>query len=420
MNSVGEEAFPRCPVVHGRGFDPLDPQQAGDPYPWLHAAQADMPVFYMEELDLWCVTRYADVLEVIRDTSTFSSRNVIRITQLAPEVADRFPDGYPNHNGLACLDPPEHDRLRKFAQKAFTPKMISARAPEVRELCDALVDDFVDEGRCDFVAEFAKHLPIQAITRIVGAPDDRTQDFVVFAEDTMAMSASAPPLSHTDQIARSLRSVEFTDWLRGFVAERREAPCDDLASALIHAEGEDGEPALSNAEVMSLIASILNAGTATTANFLPLMLRELLRHEEQWNAVRADPSLVPAAVEEALRLVTPIRGVRRTATREATVGGVTIPAGADLYVHYGSPQRDPAVFAEPDTFDIARDDVGRHFSFGRWTHMCLGAPLARLEARVMLECLIDRMPHLRLIEPQPEHWSPNLLTPEFGSLLVEW
>jgi cytochrome P450 len=414
------DAAPRCPLVHGRPFDPLDREQGGNPYPWLHAAQAEAPVFYMPELDLWCVTRYDDVLDVLRDTKTFSSRNVIRITQLAAEVADAFPDGYPNNKGLACLDPPEHDRLRKFAQKAFTPRMIAERATEVRDLCDVLVDAFVDDGRCDFVAQFANHLPIQAITRIVGAPDERTQGFVTFAEDTMAMSASAPPLDRQERLDRSLRSVAFTDWLRGFIAERRAAPRDDLASALIHAQTDDGDPALSTAEVVSLIASILNAGTATTANFLPLMVRELLRHRGQWEAVKEERTLVPNVVEEALRLVTPVRGVRRTATREATVGDVTIPEGADLYVHYGAPQRDPEVFRDPDSFDIRREDLKKHFAFGRWTHMCLGAPLARLEGRVTLECLIDRIPDVRLVEPQRERWTPNLLTPGFGSLLLEW
>jgi cytochrome P450 len=236
----------------------------------------------------------------------------------------------------------------------------------------------------------------------------------------MAMSASAPPLDRQERLDRSLRSVAFTDWLRGFIAERRAAPRDDLASALIHAQTDDGDPALSTAEVVSLIASILNAGTATTANFLPLMVRELLRHRGQWEAVKEERTLVPNVVEEALRLVTPVRGVRRTATREATVGDVTIPEGADLYVHYGAPQRDPEVFRDPDSFDIRREDLKKHFAFGRWTHMCLGAPLARLEGRVTLECLIDRIPDVRLVEPQRERWTPNLLTPGFGSLLLEW
>jgi len=414
------ENAPRCPMVGGVSFNPLDPEQAGSPFAWLHAAQAEAPVFYLPGLDLWCVTRYDDVLAVLRDTATFSSRNVVRITQLWPDVADRFTDGYPNNKGLASLDPPRHDRLRKLAQRAFTPKMIEARAAEVRSLCDSLVDDFIDDGNCDFVAQYSNHLPIRAITRVVGAPDEKTSDFFVYAEDTIAMSSLAPPLDDEEKRVRSLRALAFTEWLREFVEERRATPTDDLTSALVNAQTDDGASALTTAEVMSLIAAILNAGTATTANYLPQIVRLLLENEEQWTAVKADPSLVRGALEETLRFASPVRGVRRTAMREAVVGGVTIPEGADLYVHYGAAQRDSSVFADPDVFDIRRDDVDMHFAFGRWTHMCLGAPLARLEARVTLECLIERMPGLRIAAGQRDRWVPNLLTPVFATLLLEW
>jgi cytochrome P450 len=407
-------------VVHGRSFDPLDPEQAGNPFPWLRAAQTEAPVFLLEDLDLWCVTRYDDVLAVIRDTETFSSRNVIRITQLSPDVADEFPDGYPNNNGLASLDPPKHDRLRKLAQRAFSPRLIESRSGELRELSDALVDQFIDDGHCDFVPQYGNQLPIQAITRVVGAPDDKTGDFFTYADDTIAMSSAAPPLSPQDSRVRSLRALEFTTWLRGFVAERRQAPTDDLTSALIQATTDTGEPALTDAEVISLIAAILNAGTATTANFLPLMLRLLLEDRDRWRALQADRELVPRFVEEALRVATPVRGVRRSATRAAVVGGVEIPEGADLYVHYAAAQRDPDVFEDPDAFDPARAELNKHFAFGRWTHMCLGAPLARLEARVTRECLLDRLPDVRLAEEQSERWLPNLLSPVFVSLRLEW
>lgn len=379
----------------------------------------EAPVFYLEALGMWCVTRHADVLAVLRDTKTFSSRNVVRITQLDPEFEPRFPDGYPNNNGLASLDPPEHDRLRRLAQRAFTPKMVEARAAEVRRLCDALVDEFIDDHQCDFVPQFANHLPIRAITRMVGAPDERTGDFFTYAADTIAMMSVAPPLDAIARRGHSSRAADFVDWLRGFVQERTERPTDDLTSALLQARADD-EPAATPAEVISLIAAILNAGTSTTANFLPVMLRLLLAHPAQWEALRRDRSLVAAAVEEALRVASPVRGVRRTVLEEARIGDVTIPAGAELYVHYGAAQRDPGVFEDPDAFDIARTDVNKHFAFGRWTHMCLGAPLARLEGRVTLECLLDRVPDIKLTAGQTERWLPNLLAPVFTSLLLEW
>jgi cytochrome P450 len=410
----------RCPVVHGRAFDPLQPDQAGDPYPWLRVAQAEAPVFFLPGLDLWCVTRHSDVLNVLRDTETFSSRNVIRITQLDPEIEPLFIDGYPNNGGLASLDPPKHDRLRKLAQKAFSPKLIESRALELRDLCDTLVDGFIDDGHCDFVPVFANRFPIQSITRVVGAPDERTGDFFQYAEDTILMSSTAPPLSLADRRTRSRRALEFAQWLRDFVEKRRAHPHDDLTSALVTATGDDGEPALTTGEVTSLIAAILNAGTATTANFLPVLLRALLESRDRWNAVRADRGLIAVAIEEALRLTSPVRGVRRTATRDAVIGGVAIPAGAELYIHYGAAQRDAGVFRDPDVYNMERDDLREHFAFGRWTHMCLGAPLARLEARIMLECLMDRIPDVRLVPGQTERWLPNLLSPVFTTLLLEW
>lgn len=411
---------PTCPYFHGRPFDPLNPEQAGDPYPWLELAQREAPVFYIDTLDLWCVTKYEDVLAVLRDTSTFSSRNVVNISQLAPEFQSRFPDGYPNNGGLASLDPPKHDRLRKLAQRAFTPKLVDARTAEVRDLCDALVDAFIDDRCCDFVPQFANHLPIQAITRMVGAPDDRTDAFFTYAADTIAMMSTAPPLEDAARREHSKRAAEFVDWLREFVQERREHPADDLTSALLQARTDDDEPAASTAEVISLIAAILNAGTATTANFLPVMLRLLLERPEQWEAIKRDRSLVALAVEEALRVASPVRGVRRTAVKEAKIGSVAIPAGAELYVHYGAAQRDPEVFDAPRAFEIHRDDLNKHFAFGRWTHMCLGAPLARLEGRATLECLLDRIPSVRLVSEQSERWIPNLLSPVYTTLLVEW
>src|SRR5436305_1429010 len=146
---------PRCPVVHGRPFEPLDPVVAADPYPWLRAAHHEAPVFYLPEHDAWCVTRYDDVLSVLRDTATYSSRKVIQFAQLAPEFEHAFADGSPDRV-LVSTDPPEHTRLRKLAQKGFTPKLIASREDEVRALANALIDGFIDRGRCDLGGECAE------------------------------------------------------------------------------------------------------------------------------------------------------------------------------------------------------------------------------------------------------------------------
>jgi len=150
------------------------------------------------------------------------------------------------------------------------------------------------------------------------------------------------------------------------------------------------------------------------------MFYELMKNPEQWNALKADRSLVKGAIEETLRHRTPVHGVLRTTNREVEVGGVTIPADADVYLYYASAHRDDSVFAEPDTFDIERKDAFRHMAFGRYVHVCLGAPLARLEAEETLNAFLDRLPSMRLVEGQPEEWTPNILSPGLNHLLVEW
>ena len=411
---------PHAPEVGGRGFDPLDPTQAGDPYPWLRAAQVDQPVFYLPERDMWCVTRYADVAEVLRDTETYSSRKVIRFVQLGPEFAGAFPDGPPDRV-LVTLDPPDHTRLRNLARRAFTPKLITGHTEEVTGLSHRLIDSFARDGRCDLVADFADLLPIQVITRLVGAPLDRTGDFYRWAIDRAQMMSGAPHLGPEERTETGNRMVAMSAWLREFVEERRTRPRDDLASALVHARSDDAdEPALSTSEVIMMIATILSAGSSTTAHFIPAMMRDLLRNPDQWALVVADPELRRRAVEECLRHVTSVHGVPRTTTRPVTLGGVDIPADADLYVHLAAAQRDPAEFDDPDRLDVHRANVQRHFAFGRGIHTCLGAPLARLEAKIALDTLVERLPGLRLAADHEDRWMPHMLTPGLERLDLEW
>ena len=410
---------PGCPLIDGRRFDPLDPVVAADPYPWLRAAHHETPVFYMPEHDVWCVTRYDDVLSVLRDTTTYSSRKVIQFAQLAPEFEQAFADGPPDRV-LVSTDPPEHTRLRKLAQKGFTPKLIASREDEVRALANALIDKFVDRRRCDLVSEFAEHLPVQAITCLVGAPIDRTGDFGRWAFDRIAMLAGGRQLSREERLEISQRVLDFNNWIHEFVEERRAHPKEDLTSGLVHAETDDGQPALSTGEVVTMIGTFLSAGTSTTAHFIPLVVRELLRRPELWERVRGDSESLAHAVEEGLRYRTSVHGVTRTTTCDVVLGGVEIPAGSDLYIHYAAAQRDEAVFTDADTFDLDRENVKQHFAFGKWTHICLGAPLARLEIRISLECFAERMPDMRLVPDQPEEWIPHMLTPGLRSLLIEW
>jgi len=411
---------PRCPQVGGEPFDPLGSQGTACPWPWYEAARREAPVFYLADHDIWCATRYEDVLEVLRDTKTFSSANAFKWRPLPASLREIYPDGHPGQQSMIMRDPPEHTRIRRPANKALTPRAVRELEPKVFRRCHLLIDDFVEDGHCELISQFSSLLPVQVITDIVGAPLDKDLAFLHWARDQFWLVEGAPPLA--DELAAEMaeRDGPFMEWLTAFVDERRSNPGDDFVSGLLYAETPDGEPVLTTTEVIGVINSLLVAGTETTAISVPLILRELLRRPEQWAEVKADPSLIPSAVEEGLRYCSPARGTRRLVTRDTTLGGVDVPAGAEVHIMLASTQRDAEVFENPDTFDIHRADVSKHIAFGRGTHMCLGAPLARLELWAALQTLIERIPGMRLVEGQPERWIPHMSLPRLMELQLAW
>ena len=410
---------PGCPFSNGVPFDPFLPEQAGEPYPWLEVSRREVPVFYWPQHKLWCVTRYEDINAILRDPKTYSNRKTIRFENLSAEFEAAFPEGRPD-KVLVTLDPPEHGRLRRLAQAAFSPKLIESKRADIRALCDGLIDAFIAKGAADLVVDYADRLPVQAITTTIGAPIERTPFFRQWALDRLVMLRGAPDFTPQQRDELIGRAKEFNDWLRGFVEERRGAPRNDLASALLHATTPEGDPALTMQEILGLIATILSAGSTSTAHLIAMMFRELLRNRDQWEELAADRSLVKNAVEESLRIRTPVHGVVRTTNRDVELHGVTIPADSDVYLYYASAQRDGSVFADPDRFDIHRQDVYKHYAFGRFVHVCLGASLARMEAEETLNAFLDRLPQIELVAGQPENWTPNILSPGLQSLKATW
>jgi cytochrome P450 len=403
----------------GAAFDPFLPSQAGEPYPWLKVAREEQPVFYWPQHNLWCVTRYSDIAAIMKDPATFSNRKTIRFENMSEEFLKAFPEGRPD-KVLVTLDPPEHSRLRRLAGTAFSPRFVESKREAVRRLCHKLLDDFAHKGAADLVEVYADKLPVRAITTLVGAPEERNAFFRQWAMDRLLMLKGAPHFTVEERTTLINRALDFNAWLYEFIEERRDNPRDDLASALVHARTAEGDAALTTNEIQGLIATILSAGSTSTGHLITVMFYELMKNPEQWNALKADRSLVKGAIEETLRYRTPVHGVLRTTNREVEVGGVTIPADADVYLYYASAHRDDSVFAEPDAFDIQRKDAFRHMAFGRFVHVCLGAPLARLEAEETLNAFLDRLPSMRPVEGQPEEWTPNILSPGLNHLLVEW
>jgi cytochrome P450 len=385
----------RCPVVHGAPFDPGADDQVLDPHPWLKLARTDSPVFRMADEDAWCVTRYDDVLEVLKDTETFSSKRVVEPRHLSG-LEEKLPEGHPLASALVNTDPPEHTRLRKLAQKAFTPRMVASYEPRTKEIAEDLVDGFIDSGRTDVIQNLTRALTSQTITVLLGAPLEKAEDFAQWSDNIMTSLVDAPPLSAEREAELVDEVVEFNGWLIDFIEDRRSNPRDDYVSGLVHAQSDDGRPVLSTHEVTRILANVLSAGLDTTSSLIAVSLEHLLSERGRWDRLIADPTLIPQTVEEVLRFDTPIRLIRRDVLADTEVGGVAIPAGSVLYLSYSSAQRDEKVFAHPDTFDIDRDDLNQHFAFGRWKHFCLGAQLARMEAKVALEVLTRRIPSLRI------------------------
>lgn len=402
----------RCPVVHGATFDPMQENQVLDPHPWLEAARREAPVFYMPEYDCWCVTRYEDVLQVLKDTDTFSSRHVVNPRQMDGLDA-QLPGGHPMAGGLVNTDPPEHRRLRKPAQKAFTPKMVDSYEVATRALAEEIIERVLPNGSMDLVSEFSRIFTGRVITAVVGAPVEKAEEFMAWSDNLLRSMVDAPPLSRQEESELVSEVVRFDGWLRGFIEDRRRSPQDDYVSLLLASGGD--EP-LSTDDVVRILANVIGAGLDTTSSLIGLTVFHLLESRERWERLLADRDLVPVAIEESLRFDDPIRGVRRDVLADAVIGGVEIPKGSEVYLNYTSAQRDESVFEEPDRFNFDRDDRDRHFAFGRWTHFCLGAPLARMEARVALQVLLERIPNLRL----PDGGGPVPMPNRLGAFLLEF
>jgi cytochrome P450 len=386
---------PRCPFVDHRPFAPLEPDQVTNPFPWLERARRETPVFYMPEYGEWCITRHEHILAVIKDTETFSSRRVSE-RQPLPGLTDTMPRGNPLDSSLVNTDPPAHTPLRKLAQRAFTPKMVESYAPAARRFAETLIGDLKGRGEVDLVTGFSKPLTLQVITGIVGLPAEMKPMIDRWMQDMFRLSSYAPPLPENERKEIAARVIELDRELAALVDERRAQPREDLISSLLQATDDDGAPTLEAFDVARLVTNILLAGFETSSAAIATSVYMLQTEPGLWERLRADRELIPPAFEETLRLESPLRGIRRDVMRDTEIAGVKIPKGSTVYLHWGSAQRDEDVFADPNTFDIDRDDLDQHFAFGKWTHFCLGAPLARMEGRVALETLFDRAPDLRL------------------------
>jgi cytochrome P450 family 142 subfamily A polypeptide 1 len=346
-----------------------------DAYAWM---RANAPVYYDEPNDLWGVASYAAVKQASVDTESFSSAQGIR-----PKL--------PQLPMMIDFDAPEHVRRRRLVSEGFTPKRVRAMEDNLRRACDAIIDAVCEKGSCDFVKDIAAPLPIIVIGDMLGvAPTDRA-DLLRWSDD-MLKALGSPDPSLLDGAANAF--VEYTGYINTvFEDRRRRGSTDDLVGVLCHAE-IDGD-SLDDDSLIHETLLILIGGDETSRHVISGGMEELMAHPDQMARLAADPELMPGAVEEMLRWVTPIKNMARTATRDVELDGATIAAGQELILLYPSANRDGAVFENADDFSITRSP-NPHMAFGFGAHFCLGNQLARLELKVMIDRLLTRLPDLHL------------------------
>ena len=417
-------ASPGCPVAHW--FDPNDAASHPDPFPWYRQLREEGPVVFVPSIGMYAVSRHRDVLEILRDTTTYS--NVEGLGEFRPlpatvreEVGEdwAFPDI--SESGLTVMDPPKHTRLRKVVAPALTPRRMATHAAMIREVVDARIDEFAEDGRADLASQFAYRIPSTVIGRIIGATDDESDRFVPWVEAFFTLRLATLPEEEEIRLWRLL--VEYDRCVRDLIEDRRRNPQDDLTTDLINAQGEEGEPKLTDEQIVGLTTGWIGAGAETSSVMIVNILQLLLSHQEQWEEVRSDPSLVPRAVEEGLRLRSPIRGIVRVVTKDTELGGVHIPKDARVYWVMASANHDEETFGEDSAaYDIHRANRDEHLSFGKWAHFCIGAPLARMEGRIAVEALAERLPNLRLARDYERDfgYENNLVLPPVKALRVEW
>jgi cytochrome P450 len=354
------------------GWDEVDQTTAANPQQF-HEMMREMGVVAAPEMEMTLITRHEDVMAALRDPEVFSSSGSIDIGNIRPLIPLQ-------------IDPPEHVKFRRLLDPLFSPREVAKLEGAVRSLVNDLIDEFVDTGRCEFNADVAVPLPCTVFLRLMGLPLEDLDLFLRFKDGIIRPQAS----SGAERAAKARATgAEIYTYFERVVAERRAQPEDDLLSGFIAAE-IDGER-LTTEDILDISYLFLLAGLDTVTASLGCAVAYLAAHPDRQHALRTDPSLVPAAVEELLRWETPVPGVPRITTRDVEVAGTTIPAGQTVTCLLATANTDGAEFPEPESVDFAREG-NRHLAFGGGVHRCLGSHLARLEMRVALEEFHRRVP----------------------------
>lgn len=416
-------APPGCPM-HAT-WSPLDDDYLADPYPTAGRLRDEHPVFWAEQLGHVVVTRMEDIEHVFLHPDVFASTNVQDpIFPLAPAASAVL--GAPDFDPVAVMSnrpEPDHARIRVYTRAGFSNRRLKTLEDYMRSRADELITAMIaGSAPAEFVASVAFPLPAEIVFRLIGFPPEDDAMIKRWCVNRRAFSWGRPTAD--EQVAIAEGMLDYWRYCREFVAARRDDRRDDFTSELLDAHDADPDPTngtgISYREVESVVYGISFAGHDPVTALLCNTLLCLLPRRDQWDALCADPSLAAAAVEETLRFESSQVSWRRITTEPTTLGGVDLPAGTRVFLNFAAANHQPDLFEQPDTFDIHRANANRHISFGKGIHFCLGNNLARMEARIVVELLAQRLPSLRLVDDQELTYFPNITFRGPERLHVDW
>lgn len=402
--------------------NPYDPEVQRCPVETYHRLRASTPVYYSTPADAYIVTGYDLVEAVLRDPARYSNdcpRDDAPSAVVEAEVAAIRKHGWPHVSTLATQDPPLHTHYRAVVTPFFSPTAIRAYEARAREVCDALLDGLGDRP-LDFVGEVAEPLPIQVTVELMGLDPEMVESYRQWTKDATVAVGNRVDDDRRIQAEKGL--VEMQRHFHGRLQAARRDPGADYFSALVAARipDGDGERPLTDEEMISLSRQLFVGGIETTTKLLAELVKELAEKPELYHSLKEDPSGVARLVEETLRLSSPAQGLPRRATVDTELAGVSIPAGSTVITMYAAANRDPDMFENPDLMDVGRRNVRRHLAFGKGAHFCLGAPISRMEAQVVLEGLVARFSRLRLVADRNDFaYEPSFILRGLKELWVQ-
>ena len=404
-----------CPIAHG--YDPLDPAVVADPYPVLRRLREEGPVFYVEDLDHFIVTRFDDIEAILKDRETWSAANASTpLIPVGPAAQEILTAGFKRVPTLNNADPPRHGPMRKSVLAVMTPRRLRALEPVLRDYATSLIEGFAATPEIDFVAAYSFPFPGFAAFSLLGFPDSDTDTLKEWSRTRVLLTYGR--LTEDEQVATAKDIVAMWRYVEDFVARRTADPLDDLTSDLARL-ASDKPDQLSTFDIVNIVYSMALAGHETTMNTIGSGIYALLREREQWQRLIDEPALIPNAVEEILRFDGPVLNHRRVAKVDTTIGDVSLPAGSRIMMCFASADRDPTHFGEDaDSFRVDRSEAELHLAFGKGAHLCLGAALGRLETQITLELLTTMTPGMELVPDQEIQYSPNALFRGLRSLMV--